>query len=232
RTNVTTPINGSEWPVPIPKDANLDLIRIEMLNQGSEYAWLDVLCLRQEGVGCGEHLRIEEWKLDVPTIGAVYTRAPNVVCYFNGLGRPLRLTLDDFESNRCWFRHAWTLQEITRDMIIGGETDDDGMEKQVRSMFNKRLDSLHELRLSALTPDRLVFEMQRRVSTNPVDKVVGLVYLLETESIPIYDPTQSPADAWEVLMDVMDPRFRIQLLFFYPAPGKGRMRWRPSWQQI
>ncbi len=26
-----------------------------------------------------------------------------VVCYFNGLGRPLDLTLDDFKSDRCWF---------------------------------------------------------------------------------------------------------------------------------
>ncbi len=36
-------------PVPIPQDTSLDLIRIEMLNLGAEYAWLDVLCLRQEG---------------------------------------------------------------------------------------------------------------------------------------------------------------------------------------
>ncbi len=33
--NVWTPINGKEWPVPIPKDANLNLIRIEMLQSGS-----------------------------------------------------------------------------------------------------------------------------------------------------------------------------------------------------
>ncbi|PBK59035.1 hypothetical protein ARMSODRAFT_1090998 [Armillaria solidipes] len=53
RVDVMTPINRYEWPVPIPKDANLDLIRIEMLNARSrytlhtaEYAWLDVLCLR------------------------------------------------------------------------------------------------------------------------------------------------------------------------------------------
>ncbi len=32
RDDVLTPINGREWPTPIPKDANLDLIRIEMLN--------------------------------------------------------------------------------------------------------------------------------------------------------------------------------------------------------
>ncbi len=48
RKEVWTPINGYEWPVAMPKDANLDLIRIEMLNLGAEYAWLDVLCLRQE----------------------------------------------------------------------------------------------------------------------------------------------------------------------------------------
>ncbi|KAK0499353.1 hypothetical protein EDD18DRAFT_1349533 [Armillaria luteobubalina] len=44
--NVMMPINGCEWPMPMPKGANLDLIRIEMLNWGAEYAWLDVLCLR------------------------------------------------------------------------------------------------------------------------------------------------------------------------------------------
>ncbi len=88
RVSVMTPINGYEWPVPMPKDANLDLVRIEMLNLASEYAWLDILCLRQEG-GKNEHLRFEEWKVDVPTIGWVYYGA-RVVCYFSGLSRPLR----------------------------------------------------------------------------------------------------------------------------------------------
>ncbi|KAK0458870.1 uncharacterized protein EV420DRAFT_335936 [Desarmillaria tabescens] len=71
RVNAQTPINGYEWPVPIPKDTNLNLIRIEALNlqtkrrihEAAEYAWLDVLCLRQEG-GPGEEVRVEEWKLD------------------------------------------------------------------------------------------------------------------------------------------------------------------------
>ncbi|PBK60004.1 hypothetical protein ARMSODRAFT_738439, partial [Armillaria solidipes] len=68
RKNVLTPINGHQWPVPIPENANLDLVRIEMLNLGAEYAWLDVLCLRQEG-GRNEDLRAGEWMLDVPNIG-------------------------------------------------------------------------------------------------------------------------------------------------------------------
>ncbi|PBK96010.1 hypothetical protein ARMGADRAFT_1163666 [Armillaria gallica] len=84
RMDVWTPINGYEWPVPIPKDASLDLIRIEMLNLGVEYMWLDVLCLRQKG-GPKEDVRVEEWKLDVPTIGRVY-RNTWVVIYLSGLG--------------------------------------------------------------------------------------------------------------------------------------------------
>ncbi len=141
RKEVWTPINGYEWPVPMPKDANLDLIRIELLNYGAKYAWLDVLCLRQEG-GKNEDLRLEEWKLDVPTIGSVYEEAERVVCYFNGLGRPLDLTPGYFESDRCWFRRAWTLQEITENPIIAGETENDIMEKRVRWRFDQQLISL------------------------------------------------------------------------------------------
>ncbi len=109
RVDVHTPINGREWPVPMPRDANLDLIRIEMLNYGAEYAWLDVLCLRQVG-GQREDLRAEEWKVDVPTIGRAYdaSRWP-AVCYLSGLGRPFSLKEDDLESNTCWFKRAWTL---------------------------------------------------------------------------------------------------------------------------
>ncbi|KAK0467654.1 hypothetical protein IW261DRAFT_1518736 [Armillaria novae-zelandiae] len=225
RIDVMTPINGYEWPVPTPKDANLDLIRIEMLNLGAQYAWLDVLCLRQEG-GKGEHLRLEEWKLDVPTIGSVFEKARKVVCYFNGLGRPLRLTTDYFESDRCWFRRAWTLQEIAEDYIIAGDCGDDMMEESVGRRFDEQLKSLHKRRGLAL-----VSEMQHRVSTKPLDKVAGLAYLLRTDSIPIYDPCQSPADAWEVLMEVLESEIRLALLLYYHEPGDGRKYWRPSWEQ-
>ncbi|KAK0500932.1 hypothetical protein EDD18DRAFT_1067241 [Armillaria luteobubalina] len=112
--DVMTSINGCEWPMPMPKDVNLDLICIEMLNarprwmpcHEEEYVWLDVLCLWQEG-GKGEHLHLEEWKLDVPTIGSVYEHAhSHVVCYFTGLGRPLHLIPGYFEGDRCWFQCA------------------------------------------------------------------------------------------------------------------------------
>lgn len=47
RANVWTSINGNEWPVPLPNDTTLEHVRIELLNLGAEYVWLDVLCLRQ-----------------------------------------------------------------------------------------------------------------------------------------------------------------------------------------
>ncbi|KAK0430112.1 hypothetical protein EV421DRAFT_1937998 [Armillaria borealis] len=238
RVDAMTPINGYEWPVPMPKDANLDLICIEMLNARQrylwgdrcEYAWLDVLCLRQEG-GKNEHLRMDEWKLDVPTIGGVYTADQPVVCYFNGLGRPLHLTLRDFESDRCWFRRAWTLQEITQDVIIGGRTEDDVMEQEVRRKFDEQLTSLREIRERTRVLE-YASEMQNRMSTKPLDKVAGLVHLLWTSPIPIYNAEQSEADAWDVLTHVMGREFRQQLFFFYPQPGDGRKCWRPSWEQV
>ncbi len=229
RVDVMTPINGYEWPVPMPKDANLDLIRIEMLSLGAEYAWLDILCLRQEG-GKNEHLRLEEWKLDVPTIGWVYRLTDQVVCYFNGLGRPLDLTPDYFESDRCWFRRAWTLQEVTDHAIIGGETGDDIMEKEVWKMFDKKLGRLRKIRKRSMALE-LVSEMQIRVSTKPLDKVAGLVYPLVSTSIPIYDAEKSDVDAWEVLMDAMWPLCCAEFFFYSPEPGMGRKYWRPSWQQ-
>ncbi|KAK0499313.1 hypothetical protein EDD18DRAFT_1281518 [Armillaria luteobubalina] len=233
RVNVMTSINGREWPVPLPKDANLDLIRIEMLNLTSHgYVWLDVLCLRQESE-TNDDLRFDEWELDVPTIGSVYERAYScVVYYFNGLGRPLHLKPDYFKSDRCWFRRAWTLQEITAyPAIIGGETGKDDMDKHIQRRFNKRLSSLQRMRRSASILE-FVFEMKHRVSTKPLDKVAGLAYLLQTNSIPIYDTKRSPADAWEVLVDVMHPSFQAVLLFVYPEPGNRSSYWRPSWDQV
>ncbi|PBK58627.1 hypothetical protein ARMSODRAFT_1028094, partial [Armillaria solidipes] len=125
RQSVWTPINGYKWPIPIPKDANLDRIRNEMLNLGAEYVWLDVLCLRQRGGGswCRELLRANEWKLDVATIGHMYQGA-KVVYNLSGLGRPLGLDAADLHNPRCWFRRAWTLQETSANHIIARDTED------------------------------------------------------------------------------------------------------------
>ncbi|KAK0453037.1 hypothetical protein EV421DRAFT_2030075 [Armillaria borealis] len=231
RMNVWTPINGFEWSVPIPEDANLDLIRIEMLNLRAEYVWLDVLCLRQEN-GWKEDLRKEEWKVDVPTIGSIYRNAM-VVYYLSGLGRPFCLQPGDLESKRCWFRRAWMLQEVSNNSIIGGETGNHWtMETSVRLIFKEELQALQTMTERSVF--NVLWQMRNRISTKPLDKVAGLAYVLSAKSIPIYesdDSTQSEEDAWAAFVDVM-PKLYLQEFLLYPEPGNGCKLWRPSWSQV
>ncbi|KAK0487967.1 hypothetical protein IW261DRAFT_1415576 [Armillaria novae-zelandiae] len=170
--NVWTHINAYKWPVPIPKGANLDLIRIEMLNLGAEYMWLDVLCLRQPG--------------------------------------------------------GWGEDEVSDRPIIGGETGDDGiMEEVVWKRFYKQLESLwHDDPVFGI-----LWQMQTRVSMNPLDEIAGLAYLFQSLSIPIYDALQSEEEAWESLVDMMPYSIQRALFFFFPEPGNGNRHWRPSWHQ-
>ncbi|KAK0437425.1 uncharacterized protein EV420DRAFT_1280684 [Desarmillaria tabescens] len=232
RMDVWTPINGFEWPVPIPKDANLNLIRIEMLNLGVHYVWLDVLCLRQEG-GKREDLRREEWKVDVPTIGSIYRNCSrDVVYYLSGLGRPFCLKPEDLRSDWCWFRRAWMLQEVKSIMpayVIGGEAGNRWICEDVRARVDKHLQSL---RLLGGNLFDILQEMQNQVSTKPLDKVAGLGYLLFRESIPIYDESQSEEDAWVALTEVMDGKYHLELLLLYPEPGNGYKCWQPSWNEV
>ena len=44
---VNTPINEYQWPVPLPRNLNLEGVRKALLDLGAEYVWVDVLCLRQ-----------------------------------------------------------------------------------------------------------------------------------------------------------------------------------------
>ncbi|KAK0220991.1 hypothetical protein EDD85DRAFT_892856 [Armillaria nabsnona] len=238
RVDVWTPINGKEWPVPIPKDASLDLIRIEMLNLGVDYVWLDVLCLRQKG-GPRDHLRAEEWKLDVPTIGGVYAWAAWVVIYLSGLGRPSSLKEGDLESDRGWFRRAWTLQEVGTQRIIAGDTPDAPMHAQPidnDGNYETEILTRHHKQLESLQGFRDIFcvlaDMQSRVSTNPVDKVAGLAFLLFPITIPAYHESESLEAAWTALVNAMGPVMRACFLFLYPGVGLGCKKWRPTWEQV
>ncbi|PBK79347.1 hypothetical protein ARMGADRAFT_1040871 [Armillaria gallica] len=221
RMDVWTPINGREWPVPIPKDANLDLIRIEMLNRGLEYVWLDVLCLRQKG-GPREDLHAEEWKLDVPIIGLIY-RWHKVYCYLK----------DYFDSDRCWFNHAWTLQEIgfngyeicgvTPDGPLDAKADkDDNYDIEVLAAFHQKLQGLKHSQLQTFD---VLEEMRCRVSTNPVDKIVGMAILLSSYTIPAYYESQSLEDAWTAFMNMTGVHTWGNLFFFYPELGNAGTKW-------
>ncbi|PBK79443.1 hypothetical protein ARMGADRAFT_134912 [Armillaria gallica] len=186
RKNVLTPINGHQWPVPIPEDACLDLVRIEMLNLGAEYAWLDVLCLRQEG-GRDEDLRAGEWMLDVPNIGNAYI-LEKVVCYFNGLGRPLECGFDS-DSNRSWFKRTWTLQETSDNWTIGGDTGDEMLHEEVRASFESQLASVERAALSLGVLHYLLL-LRDRTSEKDVDKVAALTYFLASDGTPAHNETR------------------------------------------
>ncbi|KAK0493373.1 hypothetical protein EDD18DRAFT_1024394, partial [Armillaria luteobubalina] len=244
RVDVQTPINGYAWPVPIPTDANLDLIRIEMLNLGVEYTWLDVLCLKQKN-GTREDLRNEEWKLDVPTIGLVY-RGNKVVIYLSGLGRPLTLKEGDLESDRCWFKRAWTLQEGGEERIFAGDMPDGPLHAEsmdegdtgIMTRFQKHLKAIKAIHpaseWSSLSPGMfgMLSEMQNRVSTNPIDRVAGLAIPLLSWMLPAYHESEPLEDAWTVLVNVMHEGNRGELFFWYPEQGDAGKKWRPSWEQV
>ena len=75
-----------------------------------------------------EQRRLEEWKVDVPTIGAIYSNLDEdglygggpIVIFMSGLGRPFRD--EGWDSKRHWLRRAWTLQEtpdLSKCLIAG-----------------------------------------------------------------------------------------------------------------
>ena len=143
RTFIITEANQELWPIPLPKGVLLEDVRGEMVRLGVRYAWLDVLCLRQqirsdlaksltipsnEAVERRKERRLEEWKVDVPTIGVIYSdqqkdglyREEQIVIFMSGLGRPFRA--EGWASERHWLRRAWTLQEtpiLSRCLIAG-----------------------------------------------------------------------------------------------------------------
>ncbi|KAK0465724.1 hypothetical protein IW261DRAFT_1346903 [Armillaria novae-zelandiae] len=239
RVDVQTPINGKEWPVPIPKDVDLNLIWIEMLNLGAEYTWLDVLCLRQkEEGGPKEGLRMKEWRLDVPTIGFMYSWT-KVVIYLNGLGRPLRLKDGDLDSDRNWFRRAWTVQEVGSSRIIAGDTPDGPMHAQQigggnykTALLTRFHDELHSVDKEGFLMFTALANMQKRMSTNPVDRVAGLAFPLQPHRIPVYCESETLEDAWTALVNAMEPIVHAHFLCLYPGVGLGCKKWRPSWGQV
>ena len=132
-TYIITEANQWMWPIPLPRGVQLEDIRGEMIRLGVRYAWLDVLCLRQdfrpalakdldilvsrEVMKCCEECRLKEWEVDVPTIGAIYSGLGEysiygggpIVIFMSGLGRPFRD--EGWASERHWLRRAWTVQE-------------------------------------------------------------------------------------------------------------------------
>ena len=78
-TYIMTEANQGMWPIPLPRGVQLEDIRGEMIRLEVRYAWLDVLCLRQEFrpvlsehldipisrevMKCREQCRLKDWEV-------------------------------------------------------------------------------------------------------------------------------------------------------------------------
>jgi len=250
RQYVDTPINGHQWPVPIPQGVTLGNVRIELLNLGAQYVWLDVLCLRQEDTlkrdSEKERIRLKEWKLDVPTIGGIYsysyasipakgTRQAKIITYYSGLGRPF--VIGDLSSPWHWINRAWTLQEIPMGKgssdtpggtLLGGKTSYPLDDSRDENAFFLQIQSIKE-DCSFIGHLR---SMRLRSFTNPIDKIAGLAFLIRVHYLPTYQLDTHLEFAWHSLIEQAGPSDLAILLFGYPAPGNGIRICIPSWDQI
>lgn len=247
RTNINTPINGYEWPVPVPIDTTLERVRMELLNTiaasplSPSLVWLDVLCLRQGGVPKKEELRLEEWKLDVPTIGWIYrVSSRQVFCYYSGLGRPLEA--GDLTSPRHWLNRAWTLQETTERWMIGGisplsppmDPRDPGygtVNDVLRPLRERIMVMSHRNGVGCFA---LLDDMRHRSAETEIDKIAGLAYFFREPGKPLatYTQNQDPEVAWLHLISITHRYHLTQIFFHFSEPGNGNQVWVPSWKQI
>lgn len=249
RQSIKTPVNQQHWRVPIPVKVTLEAIRDEMLDKvGAEYAWLDVLCLRQQDDYSLEDIRSREWSSDVPTIGNVYQMALGVMRYFNGLGVPFKS--GNVLNPRHWLNRAWTLQEIRpeHEMHTGAVPED--ILIPMNALFF-RFNSRHKLRtlyaplakmaLECQTEDGcsiidLVREMMNRESSNAVDKVSGINYLLGASQLPKYSEREPVELAWLRCVTCLRYMLKLELLFNFPIAGpkdtSGHLSWKPHWKNM
>ncbi|PBK58926.1 hypothetical protein ARMSODRAFT_1027830 [Armillaria solidipes] len=109
-------------------------------------------------------------------------------------------------------------------MIIGGETANNGMmEEVIQERFNEQLQALQKMQRNNSVLG-ILSHMWDQMSTNPVDRIAGLAYLLDSTDLPTYDMEQSEESAWVAFMNAMGPWSWVELLFFYPVPGNGSVR--------
>ncbi len=106
--------------------------------------------------------------------------------------------------------------------------ENENYETDMLTRFHKQLKSVQDSEYFF----GLLAVMQKRVSTNPVDRVAGLIFPLIPKTIPTYHESASLEDAWTALVDAMFSVMRVYFLFGYPGAGLGCKKWRPTWKQI
>ncbi|PBK59353.1 hypothetical protein ARMSODRAFT_1027480 [Armillaria solidipes] len=90
------------------------------------------------------------------------------------------------------------------------------MEEVIQERFNEQLQALQKMQRNNSVLG-ILSHMRDRVSTNPVDRIAGLAYLLDSTDLPTYDMEQSEESAWVAFMNAMGPWSQVELLFF-PIP--------------
>jgi len=247
---VETSINQYQWPTPLPEGLNLEhSVRRELLHKGAEYVWLDVLCLRQLSTTGDRTRLVDEWRLDVPTIGNIYRIAVGIARYFNGLGQAFNPK--GWDDPRHWLRRAWTLQEIRSEnttynagiwhktsahIIMNTESRVGGKVTTLRQALHPIVKLAAQVdSLSGCSVYELVQQMAKRYATQPTDKVAGLFYLLRTTQLPTYDAGISDEDAWSRCFHVLPFERKIEILFDFPYGGESTghdCQWFPTWRQL
>ncbi|KLO14820.1 hypothetical protein SCHPADRAFT_825728 [Schizopora paradoxa] len=240
-----TSVNGREWRIPLPHDVNLEAVRTELLNLEAEYAWLDVLCIRQASSDpAKEVMRKSEWMVDLPTVGAVFDRyAHRVVQYMNGLGRAFEPF--GWDEDRHLLNRVWALQETQADSVIGGIPEwirdpHDAINVFTLERFGERLKSLSDFEairsgtemVSVRDFTHIVNAIKRMKSANPIDKVFVVAMILCQERLPLYRENISAEEAWTICVENLPSSLLGVFLFKSPIPGNGVATWRPSWNQL
>ena len=137
------PTLGTELAIPVGREAVEDVplpteimenttLSVESIASIAEVMESVPLSTKEEAVKRREQQRLEEWKVDVPTIGAIYSNLDDdglygggpIVIFMSGLGRPFRD--EGWDSERHWIRRAWTLQEtpVPSKCLIAGLPED------------------------------------------------------------------------------------------------------------
>ncbi|KAH6905220.1 hypothetical protein BKA70DRAFT_1293742 [Coprinopsis sp. MPI-PUGE-AT-0042] len=234
---VLSKVNRGEWR---HSDKQLALFLLSAQAPPAAYAWMDLLCLRQQDKEAqGDYLRPQEHSIDVPTIGYVYQRCQAVVQYFCGLGRAL--VYGNEEGERHWLNRAWTLQELGRKdkAVTGGITLTSPSDPwqtvepsslDINNPFQRKFNKLQAYSTSFVF--NFLLEMRHRSFTNPVDQIAGLLYPLDAEKVYVYNANETIQQAWEKLLPVLDVESILCITATFPFAGEGRFHFLPTWNQI
>ena len=73
--------------------------------------------------------------------------------------------------------------------------------------------------------------MAKRHTSQDVDKISGLFYLLRITQLPCYDGEMDSGDFWKQCFHLFPVERKSEILFDFPYRG-GDEEWFPTWAQV